>query len=96
MAEDAEAKASRRAEQIERAAIRDLEVKWAANPAFWRDRNFSHELDGIVSKSKTTDPMWKRHVADNQWFMQKAIMYGSAATNELLAALLTTLSRSVA
>ena len=91
-AEESEAKASRRAEQILNAEHRMLQVRWKVQQRFWRDRNFERELDVIVAKSKTTDPVWKGHVADNQWFMQKAVMYGTAANNELLMRLVDVLA----
>jgi hypothetical protein len=91
-AEESEAKAKRRAEQILEAERRTLEIRWAAQSSFWKDRNFVRELDVIVAKARTTDPVWKGHVSDNQWFMQKAVMYGTAANNELLERLVNALT----
>lgn len=90
-AEEAEARAKRRLEQIERAERRVLEQRWRDQPRFWKDRDFELELAHNTSQSRAKDAMWKSHVSDNQWFMQKAIMYGTAANTELLMKLLIVL-----
>jgi hypothetical protein len=87
-AETAEARALRRKQQIKESCTRDLHMKWQSNKAFYASRNFEHELEHKVGSACKEDPLWKTAVADNQWFMHKAVMYGTAANNELLAALL--------
>lgn len=56
--------------------------KWDANPAFYRGRNFDHELEQRVASARSTDPLWKAAVADNQWYIAKATMYGISALVE--------------
>jgi len=91
-AEESEARAVRRMEQIRAAEERELGIRWQSQRSFWKDRDFDIELDMVTAKSRSNDPVWKSHVADNQWFMQKAVMYGTAATNERLVELLTLLT----
>lgn len=89
LAEKAKNSAALRRRQIAVSQERDLIGKWGANLKFYRDRNFEHELTEKVNKAASSDPLWKGHVADNQWFMQQAIMYGIAATNDLLHEFIT-------
>ena len=48
----------------------------------------------IVDQWKSDDPIWKGHVADNQWYIQQAIMYGTAANGDLLTTVIGTIYRN--
>lgn len=87
-AEQAETRARRRYEAIIEADRHVLTLRWKAQRRFWEDRDFELELEVIASKSRSNDPVWKAAAADSQWMMQKAVMYGTAANNELLTQLL--------
>jgi len=88
LAEAAQDKAFRRKAQITESCSRDMHIKWMANQEFYASRNFEHELAQRVGTAVSTDPLWKTYVADHQWYMQKANMYGSDAMNELLERLI--------
>lgn len=78
-AQQAEAAATQRKDQIRVREARDLHLKFESQPGFWRGRDFMGELDDKVGRAASNDPIWKRHVADNQWFIAQATMYGIAA-----------------
>lgn len=84
----AEHKADERKAQIKTRIERDIMIKVDAQPGFWRGRNVPDEIEFLTSKACSADPEWKKHVAMNQWYMQQAIMYGTAANNDLLRELL--------
>lgn len=86
-AQDAESAATRRKEQIREREARDLQLKFETQPEFWRGRNFMGELTDKVNNAASKDPRWKGHVADNQWFISQATMYGIAALVDLQLAL---------
>jgi hypothetical protein len=87
-ADESERLAIQRKEQITRDITRDLIFKAQGNPAFYGARDLDIELDVMVSKATSNDPVWKRHAADQQWFMTKSMMYGSEAQTALLEKLL--------
>lgn len=57
-----------------------------------RDRRFNlltpreqaARIRDVAAELRKKDEVWKGHVSDNQWYMQQAIMYGTAANGELL------------
>lgn len=81
-AEAAERAAFKRKAQVENSERRDLAHKIQAQPAFWRDRDMSIEVAMKTDKALTTDAVWKSRVADNQWYIAQATMYGIAALVE--------------
>jgi neutral trehalase len=87
-AEEFEARATRRKEQIRAAEQRELHIRWNAQKGFFKDRNFEHELAHIVSSATSKDPLFNSVVEDHKWYMQKAIMYGIATNTELLVQML--------
>jgi hypothetical protein len=87
-ANDCERRANERKAQIEREVEADLREKWNANKAFYKNRVWEHELTHLVNSACSKDPLWKGAAADNRWYIEKAIMYGAAATTELLQQLL--------
>lgn len=78
-AEAAEAAANLRKKQISDQQWRDLRMKVEANPRFWSGRNLEIEHDMKVSAETAKDPVFKAAVADNQWYISQATMYGIAA-----------------
>lgn len=88
LTKQAEQRADRRKAQIKAHVEHDLSIKFGAQPKFWQGRDYAGEVDFLTSKACGTDPEWKKQVAMNQWYMQQAIMYGTAANNDLLRALL--------
>jgi hypothetical protein len=84
LAEEAQRDAHKRKNRVTEVASRDMKIKWTANPSFYDKRTFDHELAQRVSSALATDPLWKAHVADHQWFMAKSQMYGLEAQNQLL------------
>ena len=83
-----EDRATARKSAITSTLARDLRVKWAAQPGFWKGRVFNDELDFMASKAASADPTWKKFVALNQWYISQATMYGTAATTDLLERLI--------
>lgn len=92
-AEEAEAKAVRRKKRIYDEEFLRLEVRWRTQKKFHQPRQFEIELDMIVASACGKDPVWKSAVADNQWMMQKAMMYGQSALIEAQSAVLSELMR---
>lgn len=84
LAKEAEEKAEAQKDRIRAICERDLEMKFKAQPKFWEGRGFLDELDFLTNKAASSDPTWKKYVAMNQWYIQQAVMYGTAANNELL------------
>jgi len=52
------------------------------------------QINDLARQWKAKDPIWKGHVADNQWYIQQAIMYGTAANGQLLTQLIEYTYRS--
>lgn len=84
LAKDAEANADRLKRQIRERVRRDIFIKVAAQPGFWKGRDVAGEVDFLTGKAASADPLWKTQVALNQWYMQQATMFGTAANNDLL------------
>ena len=78
-AQEAEAAATRRKQQIRAREERDLQLKFETQPAFWRGRSFENELTNKTNNAASKDPIWKGHVEDNKWFISQATMHGIAA-----------------
>jgi len=87
-ADESERLATQRKERIALDVERDLNIKARSNRAFYGERDIDIELDIMVGKATANDPIWKRHAADQQWFMTKSMMYGSEAQTQLLEKLL--------
>jgi hypothetical protein len=88
LAKKAEAEADAIKRRIKDRVRRDIFVKVAAQEKFWKGRDVPGEIDFLTSKAASADPAWKTQVAMNQWYMQQATMFGTAANNDLLRALL--------
>lgn len=87
-ARKAEAAANTRTGQIADNARRSLEQR---NPKFHQvpaDEQARRVRD-VMLELRKTDAVWKGHVADNQWFIQQSIMYGTAVNGELLRRLVS-------
>lgn len=95
-AEEAEARAKRRLQQIEAAERKVLEQRFRDQSKFWKGRDFELELAHNTSQSRAKDAMWKSHAADNQWFTQKATMYGIAANADMMRDLLLVIGMQAA
>ena len=83
-ARKAEQAANARTNQIMQNAARDLEKRVSR----WSQLPFSERqarMRDVMLEWRKTDAVWKSHVADNQWHIQQAIMYGTAANGEFLA-----------
>jgi hypothetical protein len=87
-AEREETLANIRKRQIEHTERSQLLVRFKVQSKFWAGRDFEHELSLIVDTAAGKDPVWKGHVANNKWFIDKATMYGVAAQVEILTELL--------
>jgi hypothetical protein len=91
-AKEAERSATKVAEIWYDRAARELEIR--------RGRAFTQlpleerraQIRDLRDQWKQKDPVWKSHVANNQWYIQQAIMYGTAANGEALERVLTALS----
>jgi len=93
-AETAKAAADTRKRQIRNIEQRTLELR-RASQKFWEDRIPEHEVEQNTNTAASKDPLWKGHVSDNQWYMQQATMYGTAANNDLLIKLIAVLGDTV-
>ena len=91
LAQLAEDRASARKRAIGKVIWRDLEIKFGAQPEFWKGREFVGEHEFLTSKAASVDPTWKTQVALNQWYISQATMYGTAATTDLLERLVKAL-----
>jgi len=89
LAKEAEQNADRIKRAIKDRVRRDIFIKVAAQRAFWKGRDISGEIDFLTSKAASADPGWKTQVALNQWYIQQATMYGTAANNDLLRYMIT-------
>lgn len=86
----AERAANERTEQIRSNAARDLERRTPK----WNQLSFSERQARIrdtMIEWRKNDAVWKGHVADNQWQIQQAIMYGTAANGVFLMQLVNAL-----
>lgn len=88
LAKQAEESADQIKREIKDRVRRDIFLKVTAQKAFWKGRDIPGEIDYLTSKAASANPLWKTQVALNQWYMQQATMYGTAANNDLLVALL--------
>lgn len=79
--------------EIRERVRRDIFIKVAAQKQFWKGRDIAGEIDFLTSKAASADPRWKTQVALNQWYMQQATMYGTAANQDLLIAILLELRK---
>lgn len=87
-ARKAEAAATARTTQITDNARRSLELR---DPKFRRMSQVeqTRRARDLALEWRKTDAVWKGHVADNQWFIQYAIMYGTAVNGDLLLQLVS-------
>lgn len=91
-AREAEQAATKVAEAWYDRAARELEIR--------RGRAFTRlplaerqaQIRDLRDQWKQKDPVWKGHVANNQWYIQQAIMYGTAANGDTLQRILDTLT----
>ncbi len=93
-AKKAEQDATAQAATWRRKAYRELELR--KGRAFTNASQSEREAQAndLVNQWKQKDPVWKGHVANNQWYIQQAIMYGTAANGDLLQRLVDALSRT--
>jgi hypothetical protein len=84
LAKTYEDKATKRRKQVERVIYRDLMIKWDAQPAFWKGRDFETELDLLVDIAASDDKQWRAYVGSNQWYISQATMFATAASSVAL------------
>lgn len=99
MAQEQERKADARKEQIRRKARGEATRRMTPSERrALTDAQFDDFVEGLVSNtcngSRLTppDPQWQRHVNLNQWYIQQAIMYSTAANGETLQQILNALT----
>lgn len=82
-ARKAERTANERTTQISSNAAKSLRRR---NPN-WEKLPFSERqarIKDLMIEWRKTDAVWKSAIADNQWYIQQAIMYGTAANGDIL------------
>ena len=94
MAKLAERKANRRRTFIAADEAVRIKNSWAARGINFMQEQFDAEVTVWTNRAASNDPTFKGHVADNQWYIQQAIMFGNAATEHAIRDLIKELRQN--